>query len=167
MVSASIELMRSKITPGNTPMRFLKLRIAWSVFWGLGCAVLIVVWMRSYWRSDWLLCNFSGTYGVGTASSSGCLDIGVFDLQTLVEVQNNFGASRWSYVSRKTSSVPPTSSHWAIGAENSPHRTWYVRAPYWFHVLLLCGLATVSWIRWRFSLGTLLLATTLAAVVLG
>src|SRR6476619_2972176 len=29
-------------------MRFRKLRIAWSVFWGLACVLLIVLWVRSY-----------------------------------------------------------------------------------------------------------------------
>ena len=29
-------------------MRFRKLRIAWSVFWGLAAVLLIVLWVRSY-----------------------------------------------------------------------------------------------------------------------
>jgi hypothetical protein len=29
-------------------MRFRKLRIAWSVAWGIGCVLLIVLWVRSY-----------------------------------------------------------------------------------------------------------------------
>src|SRR4051812_39587288 len=33
-------------------MRFRKLRIAWSVFWGLAAALLIVLWVRSYWWTD-------------------------------------------------------------------------------------------------------------------
>jgi hypothetical protein len=32
----------------NNPMRFRKLRIAWSVFCGLGCLLLIVLWVWSY-----------------------------------------------------------------------------------------------------------------------
>src|SRR5437868_3731347 len=32
-------------------MRFRKLRIAWSVFWGLACGVLTLVWLWSYWYS--------------------------------------------------------------------------------------------------------------------
>jgi hypothetical protein len=31
-------------------MRFRKLRIAWSVFWGIACVLLIVLWVRSYSR---------------------------------------------------------------------------------------------------------------------
>jgi hypothetical protein len=39
--------------------------------------------------------------------------------------------------------------------------------PIWFLIVLTSALATVPWIRWRFSLRTLLIATTLVAVVLG
>jgi hypothetical protein len=28
------------------------LRIAWSVTWGIACLLLIVLWVRSYWRTD-------------------------------------------------------------------------------------------------------------------
>ena len=31
-------------------MRYRKLRIAWSVGWGIACVLLIVLWVRSYWR---------------------------------------------------------------------------------------------------------------------
>src|SRR5690348_8525325 len=33
-------------------MRFRKLRIAWSVVWGLAAVLLIVFWVRSYWHVD-------------------------------------------------------------------------------------------------------------------
>src|SRR5689334_14707894 len=36
----------------NSAMRFRKLRIAWSVFWGLACVLLTVLWLRSYWCFD-------------------------------------------------------------------------------------------------------------------
>ena len=33
----------------DSPMRFRKLRIAWSVAWGVWRVLLIVLWVRSYW----------------------------------------------------------------------------------------------------------------------
>src|SRR6476659_10578089 len=33
-------------------MRYRKLRIAWSAFWGLACVLLIALWVRSYWWCD-------------------------------------------------------------------------------------------------------------------
>jgi hypothetical protein len=42
-----------------------------------------------------------------------------------------------------------------------------IMLPYWFGVLLSATFATLPWIPTRFSLRTLLIATTLVAVVLG
>ena len=42
-----------KQTSGNK-MRFRKLRIAWSVVWGIACVLLIVLWVRSYWWGEQL-----------------------------------------------------------------------------------------------------------------
>jgi hypothetical protein len=33
-------------------MRFRKLRVAWSVVWGVVAALLCVLWVRSYWHMD-------------------------------------------------------------------------------------------------------------------
>ena len=39
--------------------------------------------------------------------------------------------------------------------------------PHWFAALCPAALAAIPWIRWRFSLRTLLIATTLVAAALG
>ena len=44
---------------------------------------------------------------------------------------------------------------------------WYVALPCWFLVITLGTLSGLPWVKWRFSLRTLLIATTLVAVVLG
>ncbi len=28
------------------------LRITWTAFWGIACVLLVVLWVRSYWRTD-------------------------------------------------------------------------------------------------------------------
>ena len=33
-------------------MRFRKVRIVWSVAWGIACVLLVVLWVRSYWWTD-------------------------------------------------------------------------------------------------------------------
>ena len=33
-------------------MKYRKLRIAWSVVWGIAAVLLIVLWVRSYWLAD-------------------------------------------------------------------------------------------------------------------
>ena len=43
----------------------------------------------------------------------------------------------------------------------------WVTVPTWLLVSLFAAFAALPWLRWRFSLRTLLIATTLIAVVLG
>ena len=44
---------------------------------------------------------------------------------------------------------------------------WVIQVPYWFTVATFLIIATIPWLPWKFSLRTLLIATTLIAVVLG
>src|SRR3954453_6300044 len=52
-------------------MRYRKLRIAWSVFWGLGAVLLIVLWVRSCWRCDQIMHHSSATELVALTSFRG------------------------------------------------------------------------------------------------
>lgn len=36
-------------------MNYRKLRIAWSILWGVFAVFLIAIWLRSYWRADSIL----------------------------------------------------------------------------------------------------------------
>ena len=62
---------------------------------------------------------------------------------------------------------------WQAHLEQSPHSFSIIRdinavtAPDWFLVVISASLATAPWIRRRFSLRTLLIATTLVAIGLG
>src|SRR5689334_19264816 len=64
-------------------LRFRKLRIAWSVFWGLACVLLIVLWVRSYWCSD--VFNGPGKFSMSTEN-------GVIEVTRLRPIFT----SRWS-----------------------------------------------------------------------
>ena len=44
---------------------------------------------------------------------------------------------------------------------------WVLVMPHWFLVLVVATLSALPWFRWRFSLRTLLIVTTLIAVALG
>jgi hypothetical protein len=64
-------------------------------------------------------------------------------------------------------SPPPV---WGFGAATSGGIISLLFLPYWPVVLLASTLAVLGvlpWLRWRFSLRTLLIATTLVALVLG
>jgi hypothetical protein len=68
-----------------------------------------------------------------------------------VEIQDKFGKVldiRWFHVLSRTGSI-------------------LVCIPDWLLIFISIAFAAAPWIRWRFSLRTLLIATTLVAVVLG
>lgn len=141
-------------------MRYRKLRIAWSVLWGLLAIVLIAWWVRSYWWVD--LVSAPVTKSTNFVLSS---------------MPNGFG---FGFVGKSSTVMPTWMSNWTaewleVGerADRSDFLTYFqlyhgvVGMPYWFGLLLSATFAAAPWLRWRFSLRTLLIATTLIAVALG
>jgi hypothetical protein len=61
-------------------------------------------------------------------------------------------------------SSPPI---WGFGAASPGGIVKLLFLPFWSVVLLASILAGISWLRWRFTLRTLLIATTLVAILLG
>src|SRR5262245_28132824 len=54
----------------DRPRLIRGLRIAWSVWWGIVCVLLVVLWVRSYWRWDGIAyfhtanhCGFESRWG--------------------------------------------------------------------------------------------------------
>ena len=141
-------------------MRFRKLRIMWSVAWGLACVLLIALWVRTYAWNDIYTpqCEWH-TY--------------------------NIRVERWQFIF-----CPNQLRKWLSGRVWF-WRTWLaasceqvcksdsgfewrrslsmktIKVPFWFLTLSLSICAGLPWVHWRFSLRTLLIATTLVAVVLG
>ena len=144
-------------------MRFRKLRIAWSVFCGILCLLLIALWVRSYTVNEVL-----GTYSGGMYYSLQCL------------------CGRIS-VSRSTPNAGQTVTSWrqpvTDGLREIAHNreNWMgfqyhyqprpeslrVKLPMWFLFVLVASSAALPWIRRRFSLRTLLIGMTVVAVMLG
>src|SRR4051812_11045209 len=54
-------------------MRYRKLRIAWSVCWGLACVLLIVLWVRSYRVID--VINWTTSTRLSVASEIGIIQV--------------------------------------------------------------------------------------------
>jgi hypothetical protein len=142
-------------------MRFRKLRIAWSMFWGLACVLLMVLWVRSYYRYD------SGTWHNGWGalidSEGGRLAIATFRSGDLSRPMG----TGFYLESDPRESVWWGNSTFCFGVETGDFDLPFYFVPYWlpFSIVALC--AAIPWLRWRFSLRTLLIATTLVAVVLG
>ena len=60
--------------------------------------------------------------------------------------------------------MPPKQSSFKIDRSGGK---LVIRVPYWFLLVGSSLMAAVPWLPWRFTLRTLLIATTLVAVVLG
>src|SRR3982751_549666 len=134
-------------------MTFRNLRVAWSVFCGLACILLIVLWVRSYWWVD--IANHS-QYSLTSMQGKLCVNESFDVLGNPVTRPASF-----TLVNR----------FWGSAFETSGltirRRGTGLAIPYWSLLLPMAALAGITWIRWRFTLRTLLIATTLVAVVLG
>jgi hypothetical protein len=149
-------------------MKYRKLRIVWSVWWGVACLMLVALWVRSYWCDD-VIYYFRNHHVVGVESAWGNV--------LPFRIYEDGRAFRWHAYSASSSkmflqqlnlsqyaglSMPlrPFKLHNAVS-----HIT--VPVPHWFIASILAALAGTPWLWWRFSLRTLLIAMTVVAVVLG
>jgi hypothetical protein len=141
-------------------MRFRKLRIAFSVAFGTACVLLIVLWVRSFSWVDTLSGFSPTTFVFGLGSERGTLG---------AEWQTN--AASFMHITRwQPKSYPPgTKPITQFFCHYTARGTISIGLPIWFMVFVLSIAAVAPWIRWskRFGLRTLLIATTLVAVVLG
>jgi hypothetical protein len=141
----------------NTAMRFRKLRIAWSVGWGVVAVLLCVLWVRS---SSW----GEGVRYVGQERDVLFgYKVGDVFLSLYDKPSDNDDERGWELF------------HYPI---HNPERKFFFSedgfyrdgennfAPFWFPILLSVMLVALPWLpmaRWRFSLRTLLIITTLVA----
>jgi hypothetical protein len=148
------------ITAPIAAINHRKLRIAWSVAWGIMAVLLVALWVRSYRSRDAILGWLPIPLYFQVDSDRGAIHLilnqEVATTQIKVETTGAMGIA-----------VP-----WAIRLYRNPRFGWWfnVATPHWSLFLLSTILAASPWIRqspWRFSLRTLLIATTLVAVVLG
>jgi hypothetical protein len=148
-------------------MRFHKLRIAWSVAWGLAAVLLIVLWVRSYWYLDGVGLRLSTDREVTVFSTYGRLNLTAFaDSRAgnfLYRTSHEIYSKQWQK-SFPNKPEPNVTQNWRCGITKSGN--FVLILPHSFAALLILPLAALPWIR-RFTLRTLLVATTLVAVVLG
>jgi hypothetical protein len=152
-------------------MKFRKLRIAWSVAWGVACVLLIALWVRSYWwidsaqisitKSQLLIVNFMhGGIGIGDQYNRADPEVSGWTSFEIERMKAMAFMPREVWDGRRI--------NWGH-APRMGFAEIYITIPYWLLIPFAIALAT-TWIRqlrWRFSLRTLLIATTLVAAVLG
>jgi hypothetical protein len=139
-------------------MKFRKLRIAWSVAWGIASILLCVLWVRSYRWVDVIAVQQSSQRVVGIGSCNASIMIGASSDET-------FPLGTWLV---EPNLKPVKYLPWFEASFHSVSSEIYV--PDWPLIVLTASVAVAPWIRhlrWRFSLRTLLIATTLVAMVLG
>jgi hypothetical protein len=149
--------------------RYLRyLRIAFSAFCGLMCVLLVVLWVRSYWRYDRFVyvenlryigieSNAAAFYfwiGLDDDDTAGWTFRGSWDLSS--------AASEYPKMANRadrTSSIFEWHSY--------PNSSVYAVASYWFLVLVASLFGALPWLRCRFSLRTLLFVMMVVAVAIG
>jgi hypothetical protein len=155
-------------------MKYRKLRIAWSVGWGVLCLLLIVLWFGSFFYSATLHLPISSTHVVEFWSVEGRMSFFRTDspqeprIRRLVvhsgRVESWLDYELWRH------------PHQISGREAFGFGIWNdwsalrVDAPCWFVTLIVALIGALPWMRfvkWRFSLRTLLIGMTVAAAVLG
>jgi hypothetical protein len=137
-------------------MKHRKLRIAWSVAWGIACVLLIALWVRSKSVCDqlWLRYRQSPDSVLHIVSESGRI---VFEHHPVPDMY--LGDPDDS--GRRPSGLGFQVLRWGSQTD--------VFIPDWFLILILGAIAAIPCLRLslRFSLRTLLIVTTLVAVGLG
>jgi hypothetical protein len=154
-----------------------KLRIAFLAMCGILCLLLIALWVRSYWRWDTAE-GHVGKTEIRLYSASGHLrlDVSTWDM---------WGPGpRWDFKSRIIDYGPvglnPLNSDDPLNRDSgfnymmngvfnlsSCRYRSFAWMPFWVPLSLTVMLAAIPWFFWRFSLRTLLIATTLVAAALG
>ena len=142
-------------------MKYRKLRIAWSVGWGIACVLLIVLWVRSYWYADGIWVHFPTDCYAAGMSNRGFIEVGEYRNTSSPRLKFEL----WTFDLRKDQVLLELPFYFFSFAENAGGYELWV--PTWFAILLAASCGIGVWLPWRFSLGTLLIATTLVAVVLG
>ena len=141
-----------------------KLRIAFSVMCGIACLLLVALWVRSYWVLD----SLYGPQVPKNTYSRFAFNSGVGEIMF-----NYSGGPLWPW---RRDQSPIDEGHQlgfrsrggALGfAVHRHHNLSVFYLPYWFTVLVVSTLVVAPWLPYHFSLRTLLIATTLVAVVLG
>jgi hypothetical protein len=137
------------------------LRIAVTALSLTACMLLVALWMQSYTWTD-LVFGSKANSPIEVAAWSQQGQLGFTSTTYVSEIPhiNEFG------VRSETDFILPRGKFLGFGYYYQKTHV-FLMAPYWFAILTTIGLAAAPWIKWRFSLRTLLIATTLVAVGLG
>jgi len=151
-------------------MRFRKLRIAWSVVWGAVAVLLVVMWVRSY-RTSYNLYTWWPTTALQVEFN---LDSGWFEVdgtrfdtsKTMLKGKQLAADERRVWFTTAKPMGRPAA--WRLSLRTLPTTYWVLilKIQMWLPAMCSVLIGILVWLR-RFTLRTLLIATTLVAIVLG
>ena len=148
-------------------MKYRKLRIVWSVGWGLVAVLLCLLWVRSYSSLD----GFAGQ--INGSELSALNEKGQLRIAWVVDLSDRTYPSdpRWHRSYDRTlwqnNHIKVFVPKGLLAASSSAGLVIWVS--HWLAVLLAASLAAFAWLPWSmgFSLRAFLLAITLGSIVLG
>jgi hypothetical protein len=148
-------------------MKYRKLRIAWSVGWGVAAVLLCVLWVRSYWNYYAIAYIDTSFGGVGLFFYRGCTGLELNHVSTPPPF-----AQWWDFKSIPFSEDLPVEPGNRIvdGIQLRFYRISHstgVVFPIPLAALVAVALAALPRLSYRFSLRALLIITTFVAVGLG
>src|SRR5262245_12422420 len=140
-------------------MRFRKLRVAWSVGCGIACLLLVVLWAKSIW-CPYCIDRTKGGVHTSIAAARGVIAVSRYDWNNEIFVIED---KNWGHRARYPQ------FDWRHLAFKRNGRYLQFQTPFRLPLALTIAFATLPWMRWskRFSIRSLLIATSLVAVVLG
>jgi hypothetical protein len=142
-------------------MKYRKLRITFSATCLIASVLLITLWVRSNHYIDTSCVPLLGSSQLSIRSYGGAVWL-------RIEQSNLSWLEQWRVQSKSFNDLSLLTGFEVL----PPRATFRVQSggpvvPYWFLVPTLAGLAATPWLRWRFSLRTLLIGMTVVAVLLG
>jgi hypothetical protein len=144
------------------PMKHRKLRIAWSVAWGIAAVLMLALWLRSFWCWDDCWLKLSNSYFAHGISAEG---------RIVIWVEHSSLNRRFEFNVDPLSihrSPPGHERHPWIGLYISPSgNTHFFQLAHGFLVMIAAALAAIPWCPTRFSMRGMLLATTCIALIIG
>jgi len=148
-------------------MKYRKLRIAWSVAWGVACLLLVALWVRSHTNCD-IVFNVTGSGQVSTfGSNRGTVYLSnMFIPAEALAIRPVPFSGGWKHASNEPYDYNDGKGMYDLVLTSS--RT-SLRVPNYVLVAVTVAIAAAPWLRWspRFSLRTMLIGMTLLAVGLG
>lgn len=146
----------------NSARTLLKyFRIAWTAFFAMAAVLLCVLWVRSCYALDAVEFPMPLVHGIETYSLRGEIQL------SILWTQHERVIHRWTVKHREVQRNEALYGYdGGIQFPLNDRGTFAVCMPDSYVIVPLLIVSALPWLRWRYSLRTLLITTTLVAVVL-